>query len=62
MAQVSPGSPAGSNGTRTGMSRSGARGILPQIRELWYFPLGIRLLLESSRSLFTRLFFVQPLF
>ena len=62
MAQVNPGSPAGSNGMRTGTSRSGARGILPQTRELWYFPLAIRLLLESPLSFFTRLFLLQALF
>jgi len=62
MAQVSPGLQAGNSGTRTGMSRSGAKGIPQQIPELWYFLQDIRLLLESSRSLFTRLFFVQPLF
>jgi hypothetical protein len=62
MAQVNPGSPAGSNGMRTGTNKSGARGIPPQIPELWFFPLGIRLLLGSSPSFFTRLFLLQQLF
>ena len=62
MAQANPGSAAGSNGMRTGTNKSGARGIPPQIRGLWYFLQGIQLLLESSRSFFTRLFLLQQLF